>query len=368
MTVGDQTERSPNSDHAGTMSQTAKQFQTKNNSVKFTPTSKIKVAKPLTISTYNVRTLYQKGKFNQLTTGCSEQNIDIVGIQEHCLITDKAIDQEWSTDGEWLFAYASASWERQGGVGMLLTKGLGKHLRTVKKVSDRIIEAHLEGNPALSIVIGNAPTEGSDIDDKTNFYNQLQDAKENIPTHNTIVLVGDFNARIGQDSHTANPRVIGKFTYHDQRNENGELLNAAAKVKKADGTRIENTQQLLSEWQQYFSKLLNNKSDNADIDPPPAQSDLPINSGRFTKGETEKAIEQMKTGKSPGCDASITADALKYGGEPMAEVLHQVCDAVFVCRIPPSQWITNIILPLPKKGNLYEMTNYRGITLMLIAA
>ena len=53
----------------------------------------------------------------------------------------------------------------------------------------------------------------------------------------------------------------------------------------------------------------------------------------------------------------------------MVEVLHQVCDAVFVRRIPPSQWITNIIhLPLPKKGNLYEMTNYRGITLMSIAA
>ena len=67
-------------------------------------------------------------------------------------------------------------------------------------------------------------------------------------------------------------------------------LNAAAKVKKADGTRIENTQELLSEWQQYFSKLLNNKSDNAAIDPPPAQADLPINSGRFSKRETEKAI------------------------------------------------------------------------------
>ena len=63
--------------------------------------------------------------------------------------------------------------------------------------------------------------------------------------------------------------------------------NAAAKVKKADGTRIENTKELLSEWQQYFSKLLNNKSDNADIDPPSAQTDVPINTGRFTKGETE---------------------------------------------------------------------------------
>ncbi|XP_068704500.1 craniofacial development protein 2-like [Montipora foliosa] len=107
---------------------------------------------------------------------------------------------------------------------ILLTKEMSKHLSVVEKVSDRIIEAHLEGNPAMSIVIGYVPTEGSDIDDKTNFYDQLQDAIENIPTHNTIVLVGDFNARIGQDSHTTNPRVIGKSTYHDQTNENGELL------------------------------------------------------------------------------------------------------------------------------------------------
>ena len=103
---------------------------------------------------------------------------------------------------------------------------MSKHLRTVEKVSDRIIGAHLEGNPALSIVIGYAPTEGSDKDDKTNFYEQLQDALENIPTHNTVVLLGDFNARIGQDSHTANPRVTGKFTFHDQTNENGELLTS----------------------------------------------------------------------------------------------------------------------------------------------
>lgn len=157
MTVGDQTKRSPSSDHAGTMSQTTKQFQTKNNSGNFTPTSNIKVAKPLTISTYNVRTHYQKEKFHQLTTGCSEQNIDIVGIQEHRLITDKAINQD-SIDREWLLAYVSATWERQGAVGILLTKEMSKHLRTVEKVSDRIIKAHLEGNPALSIVIGYATT------------------------------------------------------------------------------------------------------------------------------------------------------------------------------------------------------------------
>ena len=131
---------------------------------------------------------------------------------------------------------------------------------------------------------------------------------------------------------------------------------------------VQGSQTVLSEWQQYFSKLLNNQSDNAGINPSPAEADLPIDTGNITKSETAKAIEQMKAGKAPGCDQSITAEALKHGGEPVVEALHQICNAVFTQKIPPSQWIRNIILPLPKKGSLYEMTNYRGISLMSMAA
>ena len=43
--------------------------------------------KPLVVSTYNVRTLYQKGKPHQLFTGCNDAGVDIVGIQEHRLIS-----------------------------------------------------------------------------------------------------------------------------------------------------------------------------------------------------------------------------------------------------------------------------------------
>ena len=35
---------------------------------------------------------------------------------------------------------------------------------------------------------------------------------------------------------------------------------------------------------------------------------------------------------------------------------------------PPKQWVSNVIIPLPKKGDPSQMTNYRGITLMWIAA
>ncbi|KAI8483125.1 hypothetical protein Bbelb_391440 [Branchiostoma belcheri] len=37
-------------------------------------------------------------------------------------------------------------------------------------------------------------------------------------------------------------------------------------------------------------------------------------------------------------------------------------------RLKKEQWTTNIIIPLPEKGNLFLMTNYRGISLLSIAA
>ena len=79
----------------------------------------------------------------------------------------------------------------------------------------------------------------------------------------------------------------------------------------------------------------------------------------------------MKAGKAPGCDPSITAEALKHGGEPVVEALHQICNAVFTRKIPPSQWIRNIILPLPKKGSLYEMSHtwcYRCINFVFFCS
>ena len=45
-----------------------------------------------------------------------------------------------------------------------------------------------------------------------------------------------------------------------------------------------------------------------------------------------------------------------------------VCNAVLNTARAPEKWKTNIIVPLPKKGNAQKMQNYRGISLMSIAA
>ena len=65
--------------------------------------------KPLVISTYNVRTLHQQGKTHQLFMVCSDVGIDIIGIQEHRLITKEPTEELWSDDNNWVLVYSSAT-------------------------------------------------------------------------------------------------------------------------------------------------------------------------------------------------------------------------------------------------------------------
>jgi sorting nexin-29 len=141
------------------------------------------------------------------------------------------------------------------------------------------------------------------------------------------------------------------------------------KMKKADGTTINSPKELLNEWQNYFSALLNNEVEtDEDLTIEPSSADLAINTGPFTLAEIKLAVEDLKSGKSPGCDYAITPDALKYGGEFVIEQLCRICNDVYDQEKAPSQFTTNLITPLPKKGDLTQMNNYRGISLMSVAA
>jgi hypothetical protein len=148
----------------------------------------------------------------------------------------------------------------------------------------------------------------------------------------------------------------------------GKRRQSSVKVKKRDGNDPNSQQELLSEWKEYFKALLNNKSDIDAARPPPAVADLPINTAPPTLEETKKAIKSLKRNKAAALDSGITPEALKDGGEAMAIVVHDFCYEVYTKKIPPKQWVTNLIVPTPKKGDLSQMNNYRGITLMSICA
>ena len=81
-----------------------------------------------------------------------------------------------------------------------------------------------------------------------------------------------------------------------------------------------------------------------------------------------EAIESLQTKKSPGIDSCIVAEVLKNGGEFVRHDIKNICIQVFLHHKAPKQLKSNLIMPVPKKGNLQLMTNYRGISLMSITA
>ena len=65
--------------------------------------------------------------------------------------------------------------------------------------------------------------------------------------------------------------------------------------------------------------------------------------------------------------AAITAEAIKYGGNDLHDALLDVYNDVYRTEISPRQWTLNFVVPLAKKADLSQMTNYRGTTLMSFA-
>ena len=564
--------------------------------------SRLPTFKPLVVSTYNVRTLYQGGKPHQLFMGCTDAGVDIVGIQEHRLISSSPTEELWSDDRNWVLIYSSATDQRHGGVGLVISKQIYKCLQSVNSVSQRILSATFHGNPQLTVTVIYAPTESSSTADKDDFYSSLKDHLEKVKKHDKHLVIGDFNSRIGKDSHISHPTVIGPHCFYDETNDNGErlvnlcqehklrpaqtrfphprnrlwtwmhpggsihqldhilisskwvnslrncrayntveldsdhrilsillttslrtskgkpckrpkfnwkklqdadtkhkfqielsnrfkelhcddcstpiterydqfekavaevadkvvgkrkpcgmpswvsdktlrlrkerdeakkryllvrtrksrdnwrklntslnesyrcdelnslqqqmeelqeadqkghynttwkIINSISgqksrsnpKVKKRDGSAPSSDNELLAEWRDYFADLLNNDSGPPTSPlPPPADQDLPICVDPPTLEEVQTAIRSMKSNKAAGLDCAVTAEALQGGGELMANIVHAFCVEVFTRHTPPEQWVTNVIVPLPKKGDLSLMTNYRGITLMSIAA
>ena len=84
--------------------------------------------------------------------------------------------------------------------------------------------------------------------------------------------------------------------------------------------------------------------------------------------EYKAAKQSLNDYKAPGIDYSITAEALKHGGESLDDRLLALCNDVKKQLSPSTQWTENLIVPLPKKGDKSKMSNYRGIGLMSITA
>ena len=88
-------------------------------------------------------------------------------------------------------------------------------------------------------------------------------------------------------------------------------------------------------------------------------------SGMWDTNQTGDKEGQMKSGKAPGPD-NIPAEALKVDVEETIELLHPLFVKMWEEEIIPAEWKEGYLVKLPKKGDLSNCANYRGITLLSI--
>ncbi|CAM4847582.1 unnamed protein product, partial [Rotaria magnacalcarata] len=157
-----------------------------------------------------------QGKLDVVNGEMSRVNIDILGISE----------LKWTGMGHFIpddyhIFYCEQENHRRNGVAIIVNKRVANSVLGYNPKNDRIISIRLLDKPInVTVIQVYAPTTGADDEEIEDFYVSLQQLVDAIPKKDTIVIMGDWNVKVGSKSVTG---ITGNFGLED-RNEAGDKL------------------------------------------------------------------------------------------------------------------------------------------------
>ena len=169
------------------------------------------------LGTWNVRSM-QSGKIDVIQGEMKRLDIAIMGLCE----------TRWKGQGHFNWngykIIMSGQKERgRNGVAIMCDKTSANAIMGYHTVSDRILSVRFRGGQANTTIIQvYAPTSAALEEEHDNFYAELQDTIDNTAKGDILVIIGDFNAKVGQhkggDGDSMGGHGLGK------QNEAGERL------------------------------------------------------------------------------------------------------------------------------------------------
>ena len=177
----------------------------------------------------------------------------------------------------------------------------------------------------------------------------------------------DYIERLATDAEEAAARQDMGTLYRISKSLSGGFKNAETPVRKQDGELTSCTEEELTCWKEHFERVLNRDDPSVEAEISPADEVLDIDIGKPTLEEVTKAIKTLKNGKSPGCD-QVQAEMLKAEEVVTPRVLTDILQNIWETETAPNQWKIGLIVKLPKKGDLTDTNNWRGIMLLSITS
>ena len=83
--------------------------------------------------------------------------------------------------------------------------------------------------------------------------------------------------------------------------------------------------------------------------------------------EVKWALESITTNKASGGDG-IPVELFQILKDDAVKVLHSICQQIWETQQWPQDWKMSVFIPIPKKSNAKEYSNYHMISLILQAS
>ena len=101
-----------------------------------------------------------------------------------------------------------------------------------------------------------------------------------------------------------------------------------------------------------------------DLHDPDNQDDVITNLGPdILECEVKLALGSVTTNKASGGDG-IPVELFQILKDDAVKVLHSICQQIWKTQQWPQDWKTSVFIPIPKKGNAKECSNYHTVVLI----
>ena len=162
-------------------------------------------------------------------------------------------------------------------------------------------------------------------------------------------------------------KVVWRCIRDIQRGRRGLIPLKTTQVNDEDGNICSTPQQQQERWRRHFSKVLNivsqfDEEELREVRQRPLRSHM---AEPPTVEELEEAISKLKSGKAAG-QSGILPEMIRAASydDDFLNSLLELVQLVWREGKVPQDWIDAILVPIPKKGDLKNCDNWRGISLL----
>ncbi|XP_049787910.1 uncharacterized protein LOC126191178 [Schistocerca cancellata] len=160
------------------------------------------------------------GKKVELAEAASKMGLDVLAVSDIWVRGEKEGEV-----GEYKVHQAGVkAGIAQWGVGLYIRKEMEPSVVAIRYVNERLMWIDLAvSSKKIRIVSVYSHCEGTDQDKMDSFYEALSDVVVRVKDKDSVLLMGDFNARIGNRTE-GYKKVMGKFGEDMEANRNGKQL------------------------------------------------------------------------------------------------------------------------------------------------